>query len=234
MSVLRRPTTKGLSPVIKLCATFILALMLASCATTSRIAPQAPRQAQWTLAIHAGGATIRRDAPAEQQQAVLDELARALETGRAILAAGGTSLDAVEATVRVLEDSPHFNAGHGAAVTAEGRHELDAAIMRGDTMAAGAVTGVRTSRNPITLARHVMENTDHVFMAWDGADGSAAPATAATARHMHKRHTLIRDSFRRQPPFAVSSIPDATRRRKQFHSCFRSTYPCMAFARRTA
>lgn len=160
----------------RLCTTLLLALFLASCATTPRIASEQQPRVQWALAIHGGGASVPRDAPAEQQQAVLDDLARALEAGRAILGNGGTSLDAVEATVRVLEDSPYFNAGHGAAVTAEGKHELDASIMRGDTMAAGAVTGVRTSRNPITLARHVMENTQHVFMAWDAADALAAEA----------------------------------------------------------
>src|SRR5690606_17168404 len=90
--------------------------------------------------------------------------------GHAILVRGGTSLDAVEAAVRVLEDSPLFNSARGAVFTSEGRNELDAAIMDGSTLRAGAVAGVTHTKNPITLARRVMENSPHVTMIGDGAE----------------------------------------------------------------
>jgi beta-aspartyl-peptidase (threonine type) len=87
-----------------------------------------------------------------------------------VLSAGGTSLDAVEATIRVLEDDPLFNAGRGAVFTADGRNELDAAIMDGATLRAGAVAGVTRTRNPISLARAVMDKSPHVMLAREGAD----------------------------------------------------------------
>ena len=103
-------------------------------------------------------------------------LSAALAAGDAILRAGGTALDAVEAAVVVLEDDAQFNAGRGAVFTAEGRIELDAAIMDGRTRAAGAVAGVTRTRNPVRLARAVMETTPHVLLARDGADRFALDA----------------------------------------------------------
>lgn len=100
-------------------------------------------------------------------------LAAALDAGAAVLRNHGSALDAVEAAVRVLEDDPHFNAGRGSVFTAEGRIECDAAIMAGADLAAGAVAGIRTTRNPITLARAVMERSPHVFLAGSGADAFA-------------------------------------------------------------
>jgi beta-aspartyl-peptidase (threonine type) len=94
----------------------------------------------------------------------------ALDAGEALLAAGGSALDAVEAAVRVLEDDPHFNAGRGAVFTYEGGIELDAAIMDGATRDAGAVAGVTATRNPVSLARAVMERSPHVLLAREGAD----------------------------------------------------------------
>ncbi len=92
-------------------------------------------------------------------------LVAALDAGAAVLGAGGSALDAVEAAVRALEDDPRFNAGRGAVFTAEGRNELDAAIMDGATRAAGAVAGVTRTRNPVSLARAVMERSPHVLLA---------------------------------------------------------------------
>ncbi len=100
-------------------------------------------------------------------------LSEALEAGAAILRGGGTALDAVEAAVRALEDNPQFNAGRGSVFTAEGRVECDAAIMDGRDRMAGAVAGVRSTRNPIALARAVMEQSPHVFLAGSGADAFA-------------------------------------------------------------
>jgi beta-aspartyl-peptidase (threonine type) len=97
-------------------------------------------------------------------------LERALTAGRAVLAKGGTALDAVEQVVRLLEEDAHFNAGKGAVYTHEGGHNLDAAIMDGRTLACGAVAGLTTVRNPISLARLVMERTSHVFLAGAGAE----------------------------------------------------------------
>jgi beta-aspartyl-peptidase (threonine type) len=125
----------------------------------------------WSLAIHGGAGVIERgDLTPEKDAAYRASLNEALKTGQAILERGGTALDAVEATVRVLEDNPLFNAGKGAVFTAEGVNELDAAIMDGATQKAGAVAGVTRTKNPITLARRVMEQSGRVMLARDGAD----------------------------------------------------------------
>jgi len=100
-------------------------------------------------------------------------LAAALDAGVAILAAGGSALDAVEAAVVVLEDDPHFNAGRGSVFTYDGAIELDASIMDGRERAAGAVTGLTTVRNPVRLARAVMEHSPHVFLGGEGAEAFA-------------------------------------------------------------
>ncbi len=127
--------------------------------------------AQWALAIHGGAGVIRRgDLSREKEAAYRASLAAALEAGANILRAGGSSLDAVEATIKVLEDDPRFNAGRGAVFTADGHNELDASIMDGATRRAGAVAGVTRTRNPISLARAVMEKSPHVLLAREGAD----------------------------------------------------------------
>lgn len=125
----------------------------------------------WSLAIHGGAGVIERaNMPPEKEAAYRTSLTRALSAGQAVLARGGTSLDAVEATARVLEDDPLFNAGKGAVIAADGKSYLDAAIMDGGTMKAGAVAGATRTKNPISLARKVMEKTRHVFLAGEGAD----------------------------------------------------------------
>ncbi len=107
---------------------------------------------------------------AEEEAAGLAGLNGALDAGQAVLRPGGTALDAVEAAARQLEDHPAFNAGRGSVLNAEGRIELDAAIMDGRTRAAGAVAGLRTVRSPITAARAVMERSPHVLLSFDGAE----------------------------------------------------------------
>lgn len=125
----------------------------------------------WKLVIHGGAGVIERSRLApEQEQEVRAALDRALQAGGAVLERGGTALDAVEAAARVLEDDPNFNAGRGAVLAHDGTIELDASIMDGRTRAAGAVTGVTRTRNPISLARAVMERSEHVFLAGSGAD----------------------------------------------------------------
>jgi len=130
-----------------------------------------PGAADWTLVIHGGAGMMTRDRTSAQvDSGARSGLAAALDAGSAILAAGGTAMDAVEAAVRVLEDDPHFNAGRGAALSHEGVAELDAAIMDGSSRAAGAVAGVTATRNPVSLARAVMEESRHVLLGGEGAD----------------------------------------------------------------
>ena len=130
---------------------------------------------KFVLVIHGGAGTIlKSQMTAEREKAYLEALDRALQTGNDILKKGGTALDAVEATVRSMENDPLFNAGRGAVFTNEGKNELDAAIMDGKTLAAGSVAGVTTIKNPVSAARAVMEKSPHVMMAGKGAEKFAA------------------------------------------------------------
>jgi beta-aspartyl-peptidase (threonine type) len=123
------------------------------------------------LVVHGGAGTITRASMTpELEQQYRAGLEQALRAGHAVLARGGSSLDAVEAAVRTLEDNPLFNAGKGAVFTHEGRNELDASIMDGRTKAAGSIAGVTIIRNPITAARAVMEKSKHVMMIGRGAE----------------------------------------------------------------
>ena len=123
------------------------------------------------LVIHGGAGVIERSAlSAKDEAAVRADLERALDAGQAVLKAGGTALDAVQAAIVVLEDSPRFNAGKGAVFDADGGHQLDASIMEGHTQRAGAVAGVTTVRHPVLLARAVMEHSPHVMLAGEGAE----------------------------------------------------------------
>ncbi len=141
--------------------------LLAAAFMTIAAAP-APK---WGLVIHGGAGIIERARVSpENDKAIRAALALSLETGSAVLKKGGSSLDAVEASVRVLEDDPHFNAGRGAVFTYEGTNELDAAIMDGRDRRAGAVTGITKTKNPIGLARAVMEHSPHVMLSREGAD----------------------------------------------------------------
>jgi beta-aspartyl-peptidase (threonine type) len=125
----------------------------------------------WTLVVHGGSGIITRDRlSAEQDKTARAGLGAALDAGAAVLAGGGSALDAVEAAVRVLEDDPYFNAGRGAVFTHEGRQELDAAIMDGHDRHAGAAAAVTATRNPVSLARAVMERSPHVLLSGAGAD----------------------------------------------------------------
>lgn len=125
----------------------------------------------WKLVVHGGAGIIERDRiTSEQDAGIRAALRHALETGGRVLEAGGAALDAVEAAVKVLEDDPHFNAGRGAVLTFEGASELDAAIMDGATRKAGAAAGITGTKNPVTLARAVMEQSPHVMLSREGAD----------------------------------------------------------------
>ena len=121
------------------------------------------------IVIH-GGAGWSRNQTEEKLKSIEDGLKRALDEGFAILESGGTSLDAVEAAVVILEDDVTFNAGKGSVYTAEERQEMDASIMTGELQNAGAVASVSTIKNPIKLARYVMEKTEHVLIVGQGAE----------------------------------------------------------------
>ena len=129
---------------------------------------------KWGLVIHGGAGVISRESlTPEREAAMRAALTQALQAGHAVLAKGGRSMDAVTAAIRVMEDSPYFNAGKGAVFNHDGVNELDAAIMDGKTRSAGAVAGVRHIQNPIDLARLVMEKSPHVMMVGDGAEAFA-------------------------------------------------------------
>ena len=151
-------------------ATLITLLMVATITS-------AQQKEKYVLVIHGGAGTIlKKNMTPEKEAAYVAALTLALQTGYDQLKAGKGSLDAVEATIHVMEDSPLFNAGKGAVFTHEGKNELDAAIMDGKTLMAGAVAGVTTIRNPISAARAVMEKSEHVMMVGKGAEVFAKEA----------------------------------------------------------
>jgi L-asparaginase / beta-aspartyl-peptidase len=127
--------------------------------------------ARYVLVIHGGAGTIlKKNMTPEKEKAYQSGLQKALDAGNAILAKGGSALDAVEAAVRIMEDNPLFNAGKGAVFTNEGKNEMDAAIMDGKTLKAGSVASVTRIKNPISTARKVMEKSEHVMMIGEGAE----------------------------------------------------------------
>ncbi|MDN3586717.1 isoaspartyl peptidase/L-asparaginase [Pedobacter aquatilis] len=135
------------------------------------------QQKKYVMVIHGGAGTIlKKNMTPEKEAEYVKVLTEALKVGYAKIQAGKTSLDAVEATIHVLENDPHFNAGKGAVFTHDGKNELDAAIMDGKTLMAGAVAGVTTVKNPISAARAVMEKSEHVMMVGAGADSFAKDA----------------------------------------------------------
>lgn len=124
----------------------------------------------FSLAIHGGAGTlVKGQMTAEKETAYKKALELALDEGFALLENGASAVDAVEKAVAALEDSPLFNAGKGSVFTADGTHEMDAAIMNGKTLNAGAVSLIHSIKNPIALARDVMEKSDHIFLAGEGA-----------------------------------------------------------------
>ncbi len=143
----------------------LVCLALVPCALLA----QTPKP--FALAVHGGAGTILKERLSpEQDKASRAGLEVAMQAGYTVLAKGGSALDAAEAAVRSLEDNPLFNAGKGAVMTSEGRHELDASIMDGRTKAAGAVAGLQHVKNPIGLARLVMEKSPHVMLMGEGAE----------------------------------------------------------------
>ena len=172
-----------------------LALAIAASPATAQETPQ------WSFAIHGGAGVIERASlTPEQDAAYRAALHRALEAGSAVLTGGGSALDAVQAAIELMEDDPLFNAGRGAVFTAAGRNELDAAMMSGPDLTAGAVAGLTTTRHPIAAARAVMERSPHVMLIGEGADTFAAsvgleqvdPAFFFTERRWRGLETALR------------------------------------------
>lgn len=155
---------------------FCLSALAAAAALALFAGPAAAQDAaRWSFAIHGGAGVIERDSlTPEQDAAYRAALRKALDAGSAVLAGGGSALDAIQAAIQIMEDDPLFNAGRGAVFTAAGRNELDSAIMNGADRTAGAVAGLTTTRHPIAAARAVMEQSPHVMLIGPGADSFAA------------------------------------------------------------
>jgi beta-aspartyl-peptidase (threonine type) len=146
---------------------------LAAQVPSGQLSGQAERH--WAIEIHGSAGVIERaKMSAEREAAYRASLEQAADAGAKVLDRGGSSLDAVEAAICILEDDPLFNAGRGAVFTAEGKNELDASIMDGSSLKAGAVAGVTRTRHPISLARAVMDKSPHVMLIGPGADSFAA------------------------------------------------------------
>ncbi len=162
--------------------------------------------AEWALALHGGAGVIERASttPADDA-AIRAALAEALGKGSRILQAGGSAIDAVDATVQALEASPWFNAGVGAVFTSDGTIELDAAIMDGKTLAAGAVTGAMTTQSPVTLARKLMETGPHVFLGGQAADRFAQAHGLPQVPNSH----FMTDRRRKQLDILLAKGPTA-------------------------
>ncbi|EJF08338.1 isoaspartyl peptidase/L-asparaginase family protein [Pontibacter sp. BAB1700] len=154
------------------------------------------------IAIHGGAGTITpASMTPDLEKAYKSALSHALNQSYQILEKGGSALDAVELAVALLEDSPLFNAGRGSVFTKEGKHEMDAAIMCGKTMEAGAVAGVRSIRNPVRLTRAILEHSDHVFLCGYGAEEFARkydiafePEEYFYDKHRYKQWRDVRDT----------------------------------------
>lgn len=148
-------------------------LLFTACSSKTKMKEQAMSQktvGKWTIVIHGGAGVISKDIPDSVKQQYIKSLQTALNIGKNVLENGGKGMDAVEKVINYLENDPHFNAGRGAVYTSAGTHEMDACIMDGSNLKAGAVAGVSTVRNPISLARLVMEYTPHVLLAYQGAE----------------------------------------------------------------
>lgn len=202
------PLTKKSSATLLLIIFFLSPITIRSQSTANR----------WAIVIH-GGASNANDCKTNdpaREAAQRAGLRAALQAGADSLTRGGLALDAVEIAVRVMEDDPVFNAGRGAVFTADGKNELDASIMNGATMQAGAVAGVTRTRHPISLARAVMEHSPHVMLSGAGADTFAqergleqvAPSYFFTEFRWQALITQLRREGRPLPP-RPAGVPSA-------------------------
>ena len=173
----------------------------------------------WTIVVHGGAGVIeRKDLSPKQETAYRAAMNRAIQAGGAILSKGGSALDAIETTIQLMEDDPLFNAGRGSVFTAEGRNELDSAIMDGKTLAAGSVAGVTRTRHPISLARRVMEQSPHVMLISAGADTfskeqgleQVEPAWFYTERRWRALEAFLKENHLPIPPKTAGARDSAT------------------------
>ncbi|SFD88372.1 isoaspartyl peptidase/L-asparaginase family protein [Roseivivax sediminis] len=166
----------------------------------------------FSLVIHGGAGVLPREKMTPEREAACHSaLDRALSAGEEVLRAGGSALDAATASVVVLEDEPLFNAGHGAVFTRDGKHEMDAAVMEGRTRFAGAVAGICGPRNPVRLARAVMERTPHVLMIGEGALALAREAGIALEDESYfftqERWNSLQETLRMEAEGALDDDP---------------------------
>jgi beta-aspartyl-peptidase (threonine type) len=171
----------------------------------------------WALVLHGGAGVIERATMDPKMEAAYRaSIRQAVDAAAKVLDGGGSSVDAVETAIQILEDDPLFNAGRGAVFTAEGKNELDAAIMDGATLKAGAVAGVTRTRHPISLARAVMEKSPHVMLIGAGADAFAAekgleqvdPSFFFTERRWQSLVKQLKKEGRPIPPRPVGAPPE--------------------------
>ncbi|AZQ43240.1 isoaspartyl peptidase/L-asparaginase family protein [Nonlabens ponticola] len=181
----------------------IFSFILTSCNQPAETTAQQPTQEQpqqtseFAIVIHGGAGTIKKEnMTAELEQQYNDKLTEAIKVGHDILKNGGSSEDAVEATIRVMEDSPLFNSGKGAVFTHDGINSLDASFMEGKTLNAGAVAGVTTVKNPISLARKVMTDSEHVLLCGDGADAFAKAVQDSTIEIVSNTYFYTENRFK--------------------------------------
>jgi beta-aspartyl-peptidase (threonine type) len=172
-------------------------------------------QISWGVVIHGGAGTLPRDKMTSELEADYRRVLReSLLAGHTSLTEGGSALDAVEAAVRIMEDSPLFNAGKGSSFGFDGLVEMDAAIMDGSSLEAGAVAGVRDVKNPITLSRRVMEQAPHVFLTGSGAEAFARkqgiPSTEPEYFHTDRRWRALQRVKEREVAEGTSQPPDTT------------------------
>lgn len=156
----------------RLMAIGLVTILLAACSDKEEV--RTSGDAPIAIAIHGGAGTITREnLSRDREEEIREALTDATNAGYEVLERGGRAVDAVQAAIQLLEENPLFNAGKGAVYTYEGRHELDASIMLGDTLEAGAVSGVTNIKSPIEAARAVMERSRHVFLSGEGAESFA-------------------------------------------------------------
>jgi len=199
-----------MNPALRVC---LLAGTMAGEAVS--MAAQQPAHS-WALVLHGGAGVIERASMTPKTEAAYRaSITQATQAAAKILDQGGSSLDAVEAAIQILEDDPLFNAGRGAVFTADGKNELDAAIMDGSNLKAGAVAGVTRTRHPISLARAVMERSPHVMLIGAGADAFAAqtgleqvdPSFFFTERRWQSLVEQLKKEGRPVPPRPAGAPP---------------------------
>ncbi|MCX7585719.1 isoaspartyl peptidase/L-asparaginase family protein [Phenylobacterium sp. 58.2.17] len=184
---------------------------------TSQAQAAPPPAPKWAIVVHGGAGVIERSQlTPEQEKAYRAAMTRVTEVGAKVLKDGGSAMDAIEATIHLLEDDPLFNAGRGAVFTAEGRNELDAAMMDGRSLKAGAVAGVTRTRHPISLARAVMEKSPHVMLIGAGADAFSKaqgleqvdPSYFFTERRWKSLESFLKANNLPIPPKPAGGAPD--------------------------